>query len=429
MKWWIRYAMVCVCICWGTTAVAASATLPMLLEELLSNNPELKQLTAEIAAARARIPQASSLDDPRLSLAASNIPTGNPSFSRTPMSGWQLYLRQKIPFPGKLRTQKRIAQAQHTQTEYAQLERLNHLVAKFKQAYYEYAYVTHALRITDQTTARLRALIATLEAKYAANQIPQQDVLKTKVELSKIRQQRIQYAEQQAQLVARLTSLLARPAGSALQVVLPRQRLSQLTVDTATLRTLATTHRPWLAKSSARIREATQEHRLAKKSLLPDFDFSAGYRIRSNQLAEPMGGENFFSAGVQINIPLWGWKKQGKHIAETRYALSAAKEEHTALTHEVEYQVASTLTAIEQARAQYHLLTSRIVPEVRAALAASRTSYEAGEVEYLNVISNELSLFANALQRVRYLYDHEQHIAQLEMAVGQRLSDLPKEDQ
>ena len=69
-----------------------------LVEELLEYNPQLQSLVAKINAARAFIPQASAPDDPRLSFEASNIPVGDPSLSRTPMTGMQIYLRQRVPF-------------------------------------------------------------------------------------------------------------------------------------------------------------------------------------------------------------------------------------------------------------------------------------------------------------------------------------------
>jgi outer membrane protein, heavy metal efflux system len=416
--------IVAVTLCGSPPVRANGASLASLVQELLTNNPELKHLTAEISAARARIPQASALDDPRLGIEASNITTGNVSLQRTPMSGWQISLRQHVPFPGKLRTKKHIARARHSQATQEKLERVNHLVAKFKVAFYEYAYVAQAVRITHQTAARLRALIVTLEAKYAADQVPQQDVLKTKLELSRVREQLILYRSQRKQLGARLATLLSRPIETSLRVALPRQRLSAVASDLASLQTYATTQRPWLAKATAHIRESAQTHRLAKKGLLPDFDFSAGYRVRDNQITEPIGGTNFFSAGVQMTIPLWGLKKQRNHIRETRHALHAAREDKAALADEVRYQVADIYYGIQQARAQYQLLRRHIVPEARAALAASRTSYEAGAVDYLNVITNELSLFSSQLQLYRHFYSHEQRVAQLEMATGRSAHEM-----
>ena len=396
-----------------------------LVEELLRYNPQLQSLVAKINASRAFIPQASAPDDPRLSFEASNIPVGDPSLSRTPMTGIQIYLRQKVPFPGKLGLKKKIAESREAQAVEEHLERLNQLVAEFKEAVYDYSYTTNAADISRKTISRLKALTKTLEAKYAVGEVPQQDILKTKVELSKMQERLIQQDKMADILRSRITTLLNRPAKTPLEVVVSENTLTDFPYGLEELRNVAQHSRHWLNKADKIIDEAEYQHKLAKKELLPDFDFSAGYRIRSNAIEGPVLGEDFFSAGVSINIPIWTTRKQGKKVEQTRYLITAAKKEKEALEQEINYQVEKLFFEVEQRKEQYELYRSRIIPESESALVSSRRSYEANEVDYLNVITNELDLFQAQLLMHHYYFEHEKKIAELEMVIGKSLAPLP----
>ncbi len=396
-----------------------------LVEELLEYNPQLQSLVAKINAARAFIPQASAPDDPRLSFEAGNIPVGDPSLSRTPMTGMQIYLRQKVPFPGKLGLKKKIAESREAQAVEEHLERLNQLVAEFKEAVYDYSYTTNAADISRKTISRLKALTKTLEAKYAVGEVPQQDILKTKVELSKMQERLIQQDKMADILRSRITTLLNRPAKTSLEVVVSEDTLTDFPYGLEELRNVAQHSRHWLNKADKIIDEAEYRHKLAKKELLPDFDFSAGYRIRSNAIEGPVLGEDFFSAGVSINIPIWTTRKQGKKVEQTRYLITAAKKEKEALEQEINYQVEKLFFEVAQRKEQYELYRSRIIPESESALVSSRRSYEANEVDYLNVITNELDLFQAQLLMHHYYFEHEKKIAELEMVIGKSLAPLP----
>ncbi len=396
-----------------------------LVEELLEYNPLLQSLVAKINASRAFIPQASAPDDPRLSFEASNIPVGDPSFSRTPMTGMQIYLRQKVPFPGKLRLKKKIAESRATQAEDEHLERLNQLVAEFKGAAHDYSYAINAADISRKTIGRLQALTKALEAKYAVGEVPQQDVLKTKVELSKMHERLIRQDRMADKLASRINTLLNRPAKTPLKVVVPKNTLTGVPYGLDDLRNIARHSRHWLNRADKVIDEAEHRYKLARKELLPDFDFSAGYRIRSNSIEGPVLGEDFFSAGVIINIPVWTTRKQDKRVEQTRYLVAAAKKEKEALVQETIYQVEKLFLEVAQRKEQYELYHSRIVPESEAALVSSRRSYEANEVDYLNVITNELNLFQVQLLMHQYYFEHEKKIAELEMAIGKPLAQLP----
>lgn len=389
-----------------------------LTAELLQNNPELKSLENLQVAEEAVPSQVSSLDDPIVGIEASDIPADNLSTVRSPMSGWQVSLKQKVPFPGKLRLQKRQAKIAASEAGDFLREKRNQLIAKFKMGLYDWLFNQQALSITRQTIRDLAALVKSLEMRYSAGSISQQDVLKTKTELSKRKGEAIRLEKMLVDGEAYLKSLLNRKGEERLTVQSPAPRLTPVDFSLAALKEKARHARPWLEKMRHEVERHETGHRLAKRGLLPDFDFSVGYGIGNDDLNDSVGKEDFVSAGVMINIPIWAWRKQGKAIREKRYRWKAAQYQSEATEQEALYQVESLHAAMEEASQLYHLYRTDLTPQASAALNASRRSYEAGLVDYQNLITGVIDLLESQLNESRYFYEHEKRVAELEMATG-----------
>ena len=393
--------------------------LKNLLEKLLSQNPEIKSLSYKIAAAKNSVSQAPWLDDLTVGIDAVNLPTGNPSLSRTPMSGVQISAQQKVPFPSKLITKKRIAKAKLGAVQKAYLENINQLITKFKQSYYEYAYTQAAIYVHGKNKKRLIALKTILQAKYTTGAIPLQDLLKIKISIGDIDNSLIALRQLSKTHQVRLNTYLSQNIHDKINYSTKR-KLSPLPKDMDKLVLKSKTARPWLQKLDYDVQEKQKVQSLAKQSLLPDFNFKASYRVRNNVAGDPVNGENFVSSGVSVNLPfLWSLPKHTKKISETKNLLRAKKHEKQAVAQEVKYQVSQYYLDAKRLKKQYYITSGKIVPASKAAFNSSKSSYEAGEVDFLDVITAQNSLFSHELSSIRYKYDYEIKHALLEMAVGE----------
>ncbi|OVE80602.1 hypothetical protein BVY03_05925 [bacterium K02(2017)] len=397
-------------------------SLKSLLQELIVNNPELKSLTLKVSAARDRINYKSYPDDPKLNIQLANIPTGNASLGRTPMSGIQLYFTQMLPFPTKLITKNKLAKSRFNQQQQVYLEKMNQLISKFKSIYYESVYLSEALSIHGRNKRRLTALVSILEARYSTGKVPQQDVLKTKLEITNIISQMTRLAHQKKIHNARLSTLLNRPANQTFRVKRSNKQFRSISRQQKQLIEMALTSRPWLKKAQYEIEAANKKHTLAKQELIPDFNFSLGYRYRNNVVGDPVNGEDFVSGGVGINLPfLWTLPKHHKKISEKKYLVKALEQQKVNLEQEVIFAVKNAYFQIKELKSQIHLYQRDVLPQAQSTVDSSMTSYEAGEVDYMSLISSQLSLFRYELDLVRYRYDHLKLITQLEVAVGRPL--------
>ncbi len=393
-------------------------TLEALIGELLRYNPELQGLTEKIKSMEQKVPQAGALDDPRFAFALRNFQVRDFDPNADFMSGFELGFRQMVPWPGKLGLKKKIANSKADQEKAEYLEKLNQLVAKFKSAYYEYQFVSEAAQIYQGSLSRLRGLTQILEARYSSNETPQQDILKNKVEISAIQDTLIQLKEKKNILAARLNTLLYRPQGEPLKIKSVRSTQTPMKVSLEKLRAMAQRERPWLKKSELQIEEAQFQTQLAKKGLLPDFDFGAGYMIRTDGHANPHDNRDMVTLGFSINLPVYAGKKQNRAIQEAVHRKKMEEYMKIATTQEVLYQVEKLFHEIKQLDAQLRLLRSQTIPQSYAAVDSSKVNYGADETDFLNVLTGEISLLNHKVQQVQYRYDYEKKIAELEVATG-----------
>ena len=95
------------------------------------------------------ISPAGALEDPRFSYEATNIPVGDFDFNSTPMSGNQLRLMQKFPFPGVLSNREEAARAGASAATEDLEDRRLRVAAVVESHWAELGFAQRALEITD----------------------------------------------------------------------------------------------------------------------------------------------------------------------------------------------------------------------------------------------------------------------------------------
>jgi len=412
----------------GSSATEAEDTIASIPEPLSLSwcldrareaNPSLARANAMAAAAAHRIRPAGSLDDPRFTYDMSNIPTGDFDFNSTALSGHQLGLRQKLPVPGllgkRLNAAKSGAEAVQLLAEHQQIL----IDAAVESAWAELAFAQRAIGITNRNIALLRQLASTAESRYRVGNGLQQDVLRAQVELTALLRERLGRDEAIANAEATLIALLDLPGESQLPMTDALQSSRDLPGLPPILERLGTNHAR-LRSSEKRVDEARLRIRVAELEGLPDFDIGVGYRVRTNVAGDPVNGDDFISAGVTIRLPV-DRSKWRPRVAERRAMLRGAKAELRGIRANLIAQTRAAHAALVRARSEESLLATGLVPQARQSLAASRSAYEVGRIEFLSLLDSQVRLLGAELRLVRARADIRLAYAALEIASGEKL--------
>jgi outer membrane protein TolC len=382
-------------------------------------NPTLAADAAAADAARHRIVPAGALEDPRIGYEASNVPKRELDFDSTPMSGHQLRLAQKLPFPGLLSSREAGARAGATSAASRLDDRQRRVASQVERAWTELGFAQRALEITDRNLELLRQLTQIAEAKYRVGAGLQQDVLRAQVELTGLLQKRLQRVAALRKTEATLAGLLDLPPGSRFP------RTEELAQDAAlpeleTLLTGLEERSPLLRVFASRIEEAEALRRVSVLEGYPDFDLGIGYRVRERSRGDPVHGDDFLLAGVTIRLPVNRSKWRAK-VAERAAGLRRAEAEYRAARAELRDALRAAHADLERADSERSLLETGLVPQARQSLESDRSGYQVDKVDFLSLIDSQVSLLDAELGLVRAVADRRAAFAALEAAVGREL--------
>jgi cobalt-zinc-cadmium efflux system outer membrane protein len=387
-----------------------------LVAEVLAQNPEIKAMGRSFDMMRARVPQARALPEPTLSYGYTgnvipvpplDIQRGDPSRARA------LSFTQEVPYPGKLMLKGRMAnvEAKAEWWNYEQI-RLN-VIAEVKDAYFDLFYLHKAIETVTKNKELVEKFARIAEAGYAVGKGIQQDVLKARVEVSKlidlmtVLEQRRQTAE------ARLNSLLFRepetPVGRP-EEIKPRE----FTHTLAALNEVALANYPALKAQRRRIDRGQYGVALAQKDFYPDFTVGLIYFNRP-------GMPEMYGVNIGVKLPLYFWQKQRPAVAEATASARAEKERLENATTLLFFRIKDRFLAATTSQRLVKLYGTTIIPQSSLSLESAISGYEVGKVDFLTLLDNLVTLLNYELSYYEQLSNVEKAIAALEPFVGLNL--------
>jgi len=390
--------------------------LNLLIKATLEKSPQLLSLKNATCVDSARIPQSGALPDPILSLNLLNIPTNSFAFDQEPMTGKQIALRQQFPFPGKLNLKEEISTENATVSMANYHEYKNQVIKDLKQAYYDLFFMDKSIEITFMNQRLLEDFAKIAETKYAVGKGLQQDVLKARVEYSKMSDKIIQLEQKRYMKQAQINTLINAPVNSKLgRTVEPEFKLVTYNFDT--LKVIASRNRPLLKGWESMKKQSRLKVDLAKKDYWPDIGLFVAYTQR-DELQNGNPGYDFLSGGISLNIPIFSGSKQSQKVEETQYARNMIDERYFQILNQVHYELANTHSSMEKNARLVELFKTNIKPQASQSVESALIGYQTDKVDFLTLLNNQITLFNYDLDYYRVLTDYNKDIASLEFLTG-----------
>ncbi len=379
------------------------------VELALEANPNLQAARLRVDVAAERVPQAGALPDPMLSFALMNRPVSDFGTSE-PMTMNSIQLSQRFPWPGKLGFSEDRAEHLAVAESLRADEVERQLIARVKSVYYRLAYMDRALGIMGETRDLLRNFLEVSSTLYAVGAGLQQDVLQAQVAVAQMTEDITVMEQGRIAMAARLNALLGRDA----TVVIPGLELPGPAGElppTDSLMGLAARDRPALAAARERVLAAEAGYRAARRALYPDFTVGLGYGQRPEFV-------DFVSIMVGVSIPLFAGSRQLplRREMEAMQAVEQARERD--LYNETFADVTELRAEAERAQNLTTLYANAVIPQARASVESALSAYRVGRVDYLTLVSNQMTVNRYEIESVRLAADFHRALANLEALVG-----------
>jgi outer membrane protein TolC len=375
----------------------------------LEANPNLQAARLWADAAVERVPQAGAMPDPLLSFGLRNRPVDNFGTDQ-PMTMNVLQLTQRLPWPGKLGFAEKRAEhlAVAESLEADEVER--NLLARVKSVYYRLAFMDRSLTIMGETRELLRNFFEVSSTLYAVGTGLQQDVLQAQISIAQVTEDITVLEQDRIAMAARLNALLGRDATVRVPALdLPEPVGDLPPVDS--LMGLAAVLRPALAAARERVLAAEEGYRAARRQLYPDIAVTLGYGQRPEFV-------DFVTVMVGISIPLFAGSRQLPLRREMEAMQSMEQARERDLYNETFARLTELRAEAERAQNLSGLYANAVLPQARAAVESALSAYRVGRVDYMTLVSNEMTVNRYEIESVRLAADYHRALAELEALVG-----------
>ena len=277
----------------------------------LEANPEIRLAARNIAVAEAHISGAGALDDPSLMFRSWQVPLSQPWNYNAAMN--MFMVGQSFPGPGKRALRSQIAGDAVSIVKADFEAKKREIAAAVRKAFYDLLRSHDELTVHDEQVAIARQAFEAARIKYSVGKVPQQDVLKAQVALTRLVEHLVML-EQDAELSrATLNTLLGRSPDSPLAVTGDHAVPTEIAAF-GELQGLAVQSRPELIAAAAAIKQSQDEIALVRKQYTPDFSANVGYMLA------PSGSQfrNNYMIEGSMTLP---WLNRRKHDSEISEAL------------------------------------------------------------------------------------------------------------
>ncbi len=401
-------------VLWARGSVRAES-LDVFIQEALTNNAAIAAARKNWDAMKARVPQARAFADPMVGVDFERSDTTQ--FGTYSDAEWMI--AQEVPWFGKRALRGRVEEGAARKAEQEYRATVLEVTALVKQAYFDLWQARGGLDINDSNQAVMRQFVGITTAKYEVGQSSQADVLKAQTTLSKLMEDRFDFAREFQRGVAELNALLGRAPNAAVEAE-PGVPVPVFEVSLDSLQKAALANRPeLLGVRDGDIASAKASLALAKKHYAPDFQF----RVEARQYNGQSGFQEY-DTGVFMNFPWINFKRYNSAIAEARSGLERSEDVYVAMQRETQAKVKKLYDGIQVMKHHYELFGEKIIPQQRAAVQAALASYESDRAEFLDLLDAQRMLFDFQMQNLHHAAEFQRLKAELTRVVG---GELPRE--
>src|SRR5262245_3165983 len=382
-----------------------------LQAEVEARNPTLEAMVAAWQAAAQVYPQRVALDDPVMMGMIAPESVG----ANTTETAYAFQLNQKLPWHGKRSLRGAVAAAD-ADAAYQDVEdsRLQVRLAA-DLAFFEYFLVTRLLELNGENARKMQEFYEAAQARYRTNRAEQQDVLQAELERADLARRQLELERMRQVAIARINTLLRRWPDAPLPPPPGELEPPAAPEDKSLSWQLALQQRPDLAALAWRVQAAEAALELAYKNYYPDFDTFARYDTWWQPASTQ--GPLRTQIGVAMNLPVYRQKLQAA-VCEAQFRLNQRRAEFDQRALQIQYEVLSAAEQVDESRKTLGLYSQRLIPAAEQNVAAARTSYDVGKLNFLQLAQTQRQLIAIRERQIEALVAYHRRAAELARAVG-----------
>jgi len=365
----------------GALLIATSASAAVdwndphsVVEAAIAASPSLREIDANLAAARARQRGAGAMPNPMLMAGVQNQQI---DLSRDPMMTMYVVGASQTFVRGERRDAlQRVAQLDIERLGHEAQSRRAQITRDAVVAYDDAAAASNQIAANEEI-ARLASMMGdAARARYEVGAAAQIDIIRATIEASNVRHQIVMQRGARDSALARLRALLSLPATENIPSFVLAHAMEHHAHEDDVWLDAST---PAIAALESEVERAEQDIRLAKLATKPDLNIEASYGMRPQQ-------KDMFSVVGRIELPIRKKTTIEPRIAEAIARRDAARAEIDILRQQLAADFGEAVASRNEAIEQINLHEKERVPEAKLGFEAALASYQAGKTTFDSVL-------------------------------------------
>jgi outer membrane protein, heavy metal efflux system len=399
-------------------SVATRLSVDEALAEALQSNPEVRAAVRRLSLAQLKTTTARSLDDPMLMVRDWDTPLKKP----WDLNQAQLMFMVQQSFQSKQKRDLRARLAgDDAGVAASDLESLRQEVAvEVRKACADMMRNADEMKLHDGQVSLLKEAVAGALAEYTTGKVPQAEVLRAQMALTRMNEHLIELEEERDNARAQLNALRGSSPDEPVEISGSYANPAAIpSIDE--LERVAIEHRPELVGLRRQITKSRDQGQLTRLAMKPDFTAGLGYMLM------PSGSvfRNAYMAEFAMNLPTLN---RDRHEGEARQADAAtdvSQAELEARTSNVFLEIREAQIIVLGAQKRIKLYRDTLLPQAEAAFKASAAAYENNRGEFTNLIASQNLLLDVQAAYYKASGASDAGIAELERAIGAAMSVAP----
>lgn len=376
--------------------------LPALLAHADAHSPMIASSAMETEAARLRTKSAGAWADPMVRIEPEDILNDGLELSPARVGRTRYELMQDVPWQGKRGLRQAIAKAGTRQASAVQDRVRSDVHRAIRVAQARWLESEERIELVDETAALIADLEAVARARYGTGLVPQGDVFRAQLELTRLAAERAELTGRARAAQTRVNALLGRESDARL--AMPSSRQLEALPDLANALSRVISDAPEVRNADALQQAAQQQRELTLRERWPDFRIGV-MAMQSGTAVDEWG------LMVEFNLPLRQGRRraeEGERAAMLDAARLAREDVYVRALGGLRESHAEAVAALER----WVLARETLEPQADLTLESALGAYRTGAMDFLSVIDAALQVKQARLDSIVSAADFRRNLAE-----------------
>ncbi len=368
----------------------------------IAGDPIVQALAAKARAWDERAIAAKQWPDPVVKVGLVNLPARSFRLRKENMTQIQLGVQQVIPRGRTLPIESERTQSLASIERAKEQDRMGQVELQTREVWLSLYYWLEARRIAKEERQALSSLIEAIESLYSSGKQNQQDLIGAELERSLVDDHLIEIDREIAASRAELAKWIStREAVRALPDVLPALPEPK---PLAMIGEGLPTH-PQMIAADASVRVSERAVDLAGEAYKPQFRVDLTYGFRSGADVIGRDREDFATAMLFLDVPLFTKNRQDRRLAASKYEASASRFDRTDRLRQLNRMLEMEYANWQKLGQREALFRQTISKTANQNAQAARSAYQNDLVPFADLIRAQLAEFDTKLRLVKVRVD------------------------